>query len=367
MKKAMTVFLSVMLICMLCFQALSEDFLPSLDKEFGIEVPFAGNCIGKEPSSRAKNNDGTTVEIYTDISYDDYQKIGQSYGKSGFSVAEQDFKDDLLTLKAVKQDETVAVLFNVVKKTFTVIYPRYFSEDYESYQVSANDSCLFPDIEDITGPILPRLSSVLLRAPDSRDTTNAGKRTEEYRSFTEDDYKTVSSYLQSSGCSVKNYTKEANVLVIELEKHGILFVMKYDPDKHTATVVYDTESYIEPVVTSTPVPTATPVPTVDPSQYNSYAAVFVAVVKGTLKSPESLQVNWINVMEYNGDSYIVIDFSGMNSFGGYNRNTYSFKFEYGRISFTGNSSDYDQYENHRSEFSLVASLDVDDVMRIVNK
>ena len=118
-----------------------------------------------------------------------------------------------------------------------------------------------------------------------------------------------------------------------------------------------------PKPTSKPAPT--PKPTTDPSAYNSYAAIYVAIIKGTLKNPNSLQVHDIRVMEYKKDTYIVIDFSAMNGFGGYTRETYSFKFEMGRISLSGNSSDYDQYEKHKNDFSLITRLDVDDVLKFV--
>jgi len=55
----------------------------------------------------------------------------------------------------------------------------------------------------------------------------------------------------------------------------------------------------------------------------------------------------------------------MNGFGGYNRETWSFKFEPGYISLKGNSSDYDAYEKHRSEFYDYRTLNLDDVMRLV--
>ena len=62
---------------------------------------------------------------------------------------------------------------------------------------------------------------------------------------------------------------------------------------------------------------------------------------------------------------MVIDCSGMNLVGGYARNTYSFKFEYGHLSLGNNLSENDLYEKHKSEFYLIERLDVDDVLRLL--
>lgn len=102
-------------------------------------------------------------------------------------------------------------------------------------------------------------------------------------------------------------------------------------------------------------------------EYNKYAALFIGTVKGTLKNPDSLDVHWIKVMEYQNDMYIVFNYSAMNGFGGYNRNTWSFKFEPGYISLNGDASDYTAYEYHYNEFYEYRSLSVDDVMKIVNR
>ena len=72
-------------------------------------------------------------------------------------------------------------------------------------------------------------------------------------------------------------------------------------------------------------------------------------------------------MEYQNDMYIVFNYSAMNGFGGYNRNTWSFKFEPGYISLNGDASDYTAYEYHYNEFYEYRSLSVDDVMKIVNR
>ena len=127
------------------------------------------------------------------------------------------------------------------------------------------------------------------------------------------------------------------------------------------------------VPTSEPTEKPTQKPTVKDSnaknlskdEYNKYAAIFIGIVKMTLKKPDSLEVHWVKVMEYNEDLYIVFSFSAMNGFGGYTRDTWSFKFDAGYISLTGDSSDYELYEKHKGEFKEFCSLDLDEVMKRV--
>ena len=117
--------------------------------------------------------------------------------------------------------------------------------------------------------------------------------------------------------------------------------------------------------TEKPETKSTKVERLSDEEYNKYAALFIGIVKGTLKKPDSMEVHWISVKEYKNDTYIVFSFSAMNGFGGYTRDTYSFKFTPGHISLSGTASDYNAYENHSSEFSDITSLDVSTVMRNV--
>lgn len=379
--KRRTVFiLLVIFACSFILPAFGEGFLPSLDEELGVKMPFISAIIQKEPANSGKMpfisaiikkglaNGGKKVDIrceeYADVSFGDYTKIGRCFGRSGFSLEEKSFANDTIRLVLKKEDTEIQAEYDIVKGLFKVWYPKYFTEDKQCYSLVSADSCIFPEIEEFTGAILPRLSSVLKREPVSWRKV-AGKLVEEYDGFSEEDYKAVSVYLQEQGCSVIGYEKKDKLLIINLEKNGVGFTLRYNPESETAVMEYNSDSYIEPVTTSTPVPTATPVPTVNPDDYNTYAAVFVSVVKSTRNNPDSLQVHSIRVMEYKGDNYIVIAFSAMNGFGGYTRDTYSFKFSTSGISLSGNSSDYDMYEKHRKEFSLVATLDVNAVLRLV--
>lgn len=350
----------------------SESILPPLNKALGVCLPPLDQMYAAHFKGSREMDTGAVRFEFEQISAEDYRSIGRLLALYGCAPGNAVTAGDAVTAEATVEGRTIVVTYDLERRWMDVIYPKYFYTERRTLSASFDRSAL-PDLQQAFGVLLPRFSNVLGRLPDAEETAGDGTLKETYRRFTEEDYGAVSQYLLDAGCSVTDYHTEGRTLVISLEKGGAAFVLNYDPDGQTASVQYPASSRPEPgpLVTPTPgptaKPTATPKPTPTTDEYNTYAAIFVAAIKGTRKNPSSLQVHWIKVMEYKGDSYIVINFSAQNGFGGYNRETYSFIFELGHISLSGDSSDYDMYENHKDDFRTVRSLDVDDVMRIVNK
>ena len=207
---------------------LGEDFLPSLDKAFGISLPYVSKIVRHDPTKSQKSEDGSTVEVYSDVSYEDYTAIGKCFKKSGFSLENQSYSNYNIQMVLQKENHTVNVSYDVVGHIFNVSIPKYVTEDDECYD-SANEQSVFPDIEELTGPILPRLSAALKREPNVIRDDN-GKYIEEYNRFDEDDYKKFSEYLLQEDCEVRDYSKEGNILTINLIKNEEAFTLIYDPD-----------------------------------------------------------------------------------------------------------------------------------------
>ena len=148
---------------------------------------------------------------------------------------------------------------------------------------------------------------------------------------------------------------------------------------------YDKKAFIEPMVTNTPAPTKTPKPTntpapertskptgdsdkkIPPEYYNDFAAIYIMTMKMVAYNPDSLEVHSIDIMKYKGYQYLVVDFSCENNVNSYVRDVYSFRFE--EMSILSSDEDLkaiNLYNEHKSEFILVKSLDVDTVMQIAN-
>ena len=368
MKKTVLLFLALILSLQFTIpqsaNAESESFFPSLNKVFGITIPLIRTYISVKPNNTYINKDGETIEEYEGFSAEDYQQAGKYFQKSGFTLYSSKYESPTIKLMLQKEGQSVALDYNPATLSLKVKYPRYYTEETSLPNSLEDDTCLFPNIEDIAGVVLPSLSTILKKEPDAIQKTSGKIVSETYYSFSESDYKKVSEYLLSQNCVVTDYSKNGDDLLINLQKAN--FTLKYNPVNKNAVVEYESNAVVEQIFHSTPVPTATPSPTLSDDEYNTYAAVFVIALKGMMKNPNSVEIHHIKVMEYKGKQYIVIDFSAMNGFGGYNRESYSFKFQYGQITLD-EASVFDEYENNPSAFKLIHYINVDEVMKIVNR
>lgn len=395
MKRIVCKLLSFMLLLTSLVQCASaESILPSLDKLFGISGPNLDELYEDKLSQTEMKADGKRQSSFWGINETDYRKISQLFSLYEFSLKDYQTSGDSIRVEIMKKNQTLELEYAMDAQNLTVIYPHYYYSDDQTMRTTDDRAGIFPELEKAFGALLPRVSNVLKRNADSKE-TQAGFFSETYRNFTSTDYNSFSQYLLERECLVEDYTTQDRILIISLKKANTPFTMIYDPDSRTITMKYPADSHLEqntvppptpaptaaptpkptakptvkptakPTMKPTAKPTATPAPTFTSDEYNTYAAIFVAIVKNTRNNPNTLQIHSIRVMEYRNDTYIVIDFSAMNGFGGYNRETYSFKFEYGRISLSGNSSDYDMYEKHKNEFSLITYLNVDAVLKLV--
>ena len=347
-----------------------ESILPPV----GGIMPSAEFAIGRKPDEQTNGEEGTILTWDT-FSDEDYAAFSTYLAETGAELTDSGTESGVLTAVISLNGFSFRLIFNWNTQTASVIYPDGTTPEANRRSTSADSGSILPEIKEF-GQKLPRICVAIAREPSTVEALDDGSIQEVYPNFSEEDYNTFSQHLQDTECTLVDYeTDNDGLLKIHLANRSGNFTFFYDSVRHTATAVYPEHSRAEkdfvltPKATPkpTPKPTATPKPTVSRDEYNTYAAVFVGVVKATLKKPDSLEVHRIQIMEYNGDLYVVINFSAMNGFGGYNRETYSFKFESGYFSLSGNSSDYDMYEKHKSEFRLVESLDVDTVMRMVNK
>ena len=234
--------------------SICENTFPPSDDASGLHVPFVNMCISKEMKAKTMLEDQRTKEIYIGVSSDDYEKIGRCYGKSGFAVDSKVLKDNSIILELKKENKNVCIEYNAATNLLTVYYPDDYTEDLSCYDVQEDDICIFPDLEEAFGAVLPRISTVLKRQPDIQSRTTDGKTAEIYYNFYEEDYNLFGDYLMETGFSVVNNGKTDDVFILNLERNTQSIVLKYDPVNHLACVIYNIGSLLEPVVTQTPSP-----------------------------------------------------------------------------------------------------------------
>lgn len=112
------------------------------------------------------------------------------------------------------------------------------------------------------------------------------------------------------------------------EAYGL--TVGYDPEKNMATVDKpNSTGNVTPVETVPSTENTTPVETVPSVDNVSLAQQAINLLKNSLKLPSSLTINKVRVYHpsYNGttNTVVEIDYSAMNSLGGYDRGYYLFK------------------------------------------
>ena len=239
--------------------------------------------------------------------------------------------------------------YDLQEQRFSMICPELYYIDSSRNAVKAADSPLIlPDLQEAMGAILPRVSSALLRYPDSSESCEENYR-EVYQNFTPDDYGVFSTYLLDKGGTVGNYyVDNTGALVIPLSIQGTEFSFTYDQVGNRAIMDYPASAQLEPVfaasaaATPTPrltaKPTATSKPTTPPRNYSEAECWNRAknyFNNLSWKNPSSVTIHshWSSASD---DGYVFyIDYSAMNGFGGYNRETYMIKVNWttGRIEY----------------------------------
>lgn len=174
--------------------------------------------------------------------------------------------------------DAVTLRYELQEQRFSFICPDlYYLDGSRSAEMATGDSLVLPNLQEAMGTILPRISTALLRYPDSEENGDETYR-EVYRNFSPDDYSVFSAYLPDKGCTVGNYfVNDAGELVITLNTGTSGFTFTYDQVGSRAIMDYPPEAQPKPMfaasaaATPTPrptaMPTAAPSPTVPPRNY----------------------------------------------------------------------------------------------------
>ena len=212
-------------------------------------------------------------------------------------------------------------------------------------------SLVLPDLQEAMGAILPRISTALLRYPDSEENGEETYR-EVYQNFSPEDYAVFSTYLLDKGCTVGSYyVNDTGELVIPLSIGTSGFTFTYDQVGSRAIMDYPVSAQLEPVfaasaasaaATPTPHPTAKPTaapqPTTPPRNYSEsecWSRAQSYFNNLSWKNPSSVTIHSHSSSVSDGGYVFYIDYSAMNGFGGYNRETYMIKVNWttGRIEY----------------------------------
>ncbi len=310
--------------------------LPDIRRIFGAAIPDLSEELPLHPSAKTVRENGTDMICYTEVSIQDYNKINSHLTALGCSAVEWHADQGILYATMMYGKGAFTIRYELEEQRFTFICPElFYPEAARAATLPSDAELVLPSALEAMGAILPRISTALLRRPDSTETTEE-EYSEIYTGFTPEDYTAFSAYLVDKGCVVEDYSlDDTGVLRISLSVLGVGFSFNYDQVNHRAVACYPADAQLEPefaasaAATPTPVPktkpTPTPVPTAPPKNYSadkcwSIAEKYFWNLRWRNPNTVSIWSHWTGTGE---NGYIFyIDYSAMNGYGGYDRETY---------------------------------------------
>ena len=327
----------------------NETILPDLRYQFGIAIPDLSGQLPLHPRAQKVKEGTLDVIRYPEVSRADYAVINEHLTALNYETLEWHADGGVMFATITDSKGALTLRYELQEQRFSFICPElYYLDDSRSAEMAKDVSPVLPDLQEAMGAILPRISTALLRYPDSEEN---GEETysEVYQNFSPEDYAVFSAYLLDKGCTVGNYyVNDTGELVIPLSIGTSGFTFTYDQVGGRAIMDYPAGAQLEPVfaasaaATPTPrptvMPTATPMPTTPPKNYSEsecWARARSYFNNLAWKNPSSVTIHSYSTSPSDGGYVFYIDYSAMNGFGGYNRETYMIKVNWttGRIEY----------------------------------
>ena len=224
------------LICLILPVAQAGGFFPTMDSLLGETMPALSSVIGREADTSDSGK-----EVYTNITWNDYNTFGQYAAACGCEMAAYTpVENREVTITLRKNGADFQLTYQYDTGTATVVYPEGTRMEKEPNTVAVSamskKQSIFPSVDSLLGETMPAVSSAIGRKADISE-----NRKEVYTDFTEDDYNAFGRYAAAYGCLVaaSDYMQDkGRQVTITLQKSGASFQLTYDPDAKTATVIY---------------------------------------------------------------------------------------------------------------------------------
>lgn len=292
-------------------------------------MPSAQFAISREPDREEQKSEGI-IQYFSNFEDDSYIAFGNYLGAVGAVLQDFQVKNGVLFASVDMNGLTFNIEYNWKAKELFVSYPNGTVPEREKWNLLLEEKMILPELNKV-GNELPRLSRAIERDATKTENLPDGGIQETYSDFSDDNYNEFGKYLSNSDCKVDNYQSDNGTVVIELSNTTGTFTFSYDALHHVAKVIYPANSRIEKkwTPTPTPQPTATPEPVVEvrAKHYSEDQCWYIAKEYFDnlgWKNPQSVTV-YGHTSRFDEDDcefVFTIDYSAMNGFGGYNRETY---------------------------------------------
>ncbi len=125
MKKMMFLksFAIVIALLVIATSAHAEGLLPSLSETIGIAMPSLGEALQRYPDSETENDDGSVIEIYTNVSKTDFNIFSVYLDQQGAELADYHVEGSELTAEIRAKDASFSLSYDSKSGEAKVTYP----------------------------------------------------------------------------------------------------------------------------------------------------------------------------------------------------------------------------------------------------
>lgn len=110
----------------------AEGLLPSLSETVGVAMPSLGEALQRYPDTESKENDGSTIQYWSDIKETDFDAFSEYLGKTGAMLQEYTVENGVFSAIIEKDNRTFSFVYNQQDKTAIVSYPQGTYDEYSS-------------------------------------------------------------------------------------------------------------------------------------------------------------------------------------------------------------------------------------------
>ncbi len=123
MKKLICVCLIVLLMVPMCFSLGESGLLPSLTETVGVGMPSLGEALQRYPDSEVKNEDGSIIEIYTNVSETDFNIFSVYLEQQEAQLADYKAEKGILTAEIRAKGVSFSFQYDSKAGEAKVTYP----------------------------------------------------------------------------------------------------------------------------------------------------------------------------------------------------------------------------------------------------
>jgi len=115
---------SFLIFALILVSAYAEGLLPGIEDVYGVPMPSLFGVIKREPDEQNILEDGTTEEVWYQITDNEYESFGEYLSQSGCELVDYTVEGSEVTTQVGKEGKIFSFIYNSAKKKAVLMYPK---------------------------------------------------------------------------------------------------------------------------------------------------------------------------------------------------------------------------------------------------